>query len=418
MTTEDRTPSADGPLAGLRVVELTHIVAGPSAGFIFAELGADTIRVEPPSGGDQLRSGDNPVFPFLNRNKRSLAVDLKSAGGLEIFRRLIETADVLVDNFAPGTLDRLGLTFDELSEMNPRLIHLSVKGFLPGPYEARPSLDELAQMMGGLAFMTGPRGMPLRAGASVTDIGSAAYGVLGVLAALIQREKTGRGQKVTTGLFETIVFWVGQTMAQAAVSGEPSVSFPDRPQSSRMGWGVYHLFTTSDEDEIFIGVTSNAHWRRFCEALELDDLASDSSLTNNEDRALARDWLIPRLRTEISRFGSTELQGLLDTAGVPFAPLRRPDQLLDDAHLLASGQLVDTPIPGHGSPKLPRLPFASSEYATGLRIGAPGRGEQTQEILTELGYSAQDVAAFASDGVVLVGGALDQEWTSAVTGQQ
>jgi len=392
------------PLEGLRVLELGHIFAGPSAGLVLADLGADVIKIERPEDGDQSRgmpAGNWATFHFLNRNKRSAAIDLKgSREGRELFLRLVGSADVVIDNFGHGVVEGLGLGWDVLSRANPRLIYLAVKGFLPGPYEARPFLDELAQMSAGLAFMTGPRGQPTRAGASIVDVGAAAYGVIGVLAALQQRARTGRGQKITSGLYETTVFWVGQWLAAHAATGEPSVPLPEMRQGTRMGWGVYQLFTAADGEEVFIGITSNGHWERFCKAFGLDDLLADERLADNARRVAARGWLPARLAEEMRRYPSAELAERLERARVPFAPLRRPDQLVDDAHLNASGQFVDTPLPGRGAAKLPKLPVRSTAFELGLRRPAPRLGEHTREVLEETGLSTDAIEALASRRVI------------------
>jgi len=383
------TPSAL-PLDGIRVLELGHIVAGPSAGLLLADLGADVIKVERAGGGDQSRAmpaGSSALFHFLNRNKRSIAIDLKgSAEGRALFLRLAAVSDVVIDNFAHGAVEALDLGYDVLSRTNPGLIYLALKGFLPGPNETRPFLDELAQMSAGLAFMTGPRGQPMRAGASIVDVGAAAYGVIAVLAALQQRAKTGVGQRITSGLYETTVFWVGQWLAQYAATGEPSVPLPEMRQGTRMGWGVYQLFTAADGEQIFVGITSNGHWERFCREFGLDDLLADPRLDDNAKR--------------VARHPSAELARRLERARVPFAPLRRPDQLVDDPHLNAAGQFVETPLPGQAPAKLPKLPVRSTAFEMSLRRPAPQLGEHTREVLEEIGLTGKEIDALASRRII------------------
>ena len=392
------------PLDGLRVLELGHIIAGPSAGLLLADLGADVVKVERPGEGDQTRgmpAGNGANFHFLNRNKRSITIDLKgSSEGRALFLRLATTTDIVIDNFAYGAVEGLGLGYDVLARANPGLIYLALKGFLPGPYEARPFLDELAQMAAGLAFMTGPRGQPLRAGASIVDVGAAAYGVVAVLAALQQRARTGVGQKITSGLYETTVFWVGQWLANYGATGEPSVPMPEIRQGTRMGWGIYQLFTAADGEEVFIGITSNAHWERFCTEFGLADLLADERLDDNRKRVAARGWLPARVAEEMAKYPSAELAARLERARIPFAPLRRPDQLVDDPHLNASRQFVDTPLPGRGPAKLPKLPVRSTAFELGLRRPAPQLGEHTREVLQELGLSKDEIDALASRRVI------------------
>jgi crotonobetainyl-CoA:carnitine CoA-transferase CaiB-like acyl-CoA transferase len=392
------------PLDGLRVLELGHIIAGPSAGLLLADLGADVIKVEKPGEGDQTRgmpAGNGANFHFFNRNKRSITIDLKgSSEGRELFRRLARASDVVIDNFAYGAVEGLGLGYDVLSRENPRIIYMALKGFLPGPHEARPFLDELAQMSAGLAFMTGPRGQPMRAGASIVDVGAAAYGVMAVLAALHQRTQTGRGQKITSGLFETTVFWVGQWLANYGATGEPSVPMPEIRQGTRMGWGIYQLFTAKDGEQVFIGITSNAHWERFCKEFGLDDLLADEQLNDNSKRVAARAWLPARIAQEVLKYPSTELAERLARAKIPFAPLRRPDQLVDDPHLNASDQWMATPLPGRPPAKLPKMPVRSTAYEFGLRRPAPQLGEHTREVLQEFGLSKDDIDALASRRVI------------------
>lgn len=404
MRPEARAVTGSLPLEGIRVLELGHIIAGPSAGLLLADLGADVVKVERPGEGDQSRTmpaGTSANFHFLNRNKRSIAIDLKgSAEGRALFLRLVANADIVIDNFAYGAVEALGLGYDVLAKTNRGIIYLALKGFLPGPYEARPFLDELAQMSAGLAFMTGPRGQPMRAGASVVDVGAAAYGIIAVLAALQQRARTGEGQKITSGLYETTVFWVAQWLAQFAATGEPSVPMPEIRQGTRMGWGVYQLFTAGDGEQVFIGITSNGHWERFCKAFQLDDLLADERLNDNAKRVAARGWLPARIGEEMRKYTSAEISERLESARVPFAPLRRPDQLVDDPHLNASHQFVDTPLPGRGTAKLPKMPVVSSAYEMGLRQPAPHLGQHTREVLGELGLTTDEIDALASRRII------------------
>jgi crotonobetainyl-CoA:carnitine CoA-transferase CaiB-like acyl-CoA transferase len=392
------------PLDGVRVLELGHIIAGPSAGLLLADLGADVIKVERPGEGDQTRgmpAGNGANFHFLNRNKRSITIDLKgSSEGRELFLRLATSCDVVIDNFAYGAVEGLGLGYDVLARVNPGLVYLALKGFLPGPDEARPFLDELAQMSAGLAFMTGPRGQPMRAGASIVDVGAAAYGVIAVLAALRQRDQTGRGQKITSGLFETTVFWVAQWLANYGATGEPSVPLPELRQGTRMGWGIYQLFTAADGEEVFIGITSNAHWERFCTDFGLADLLADERLNDNRKRVAARGWLPARVAEEMRKYPSAELAERLERARIPYAPLRRPDQLVDDPHLNASDQWIATPLPGRPPAKLPKMPVRSTAFEFSLRRPAPQLGEHTREVLSEFGLSKEEIDALASRRVI------------------
>ena len=397
------------PLANIRVVELSHIVAGPTAGLLLADLGAEVIKIERLGTGDQARTmpgAGHAGFYHFNRNKRSLAVDLKSDKGKALVKRLIDKADVCLDNFAPGALERAGLGYEELAKTHPRLLYLSLKGFLPGPYEERLSLDEVAQMMGGLAYMTGPPGKPLRAGASIIDIGAATYGVIGILAGLYMRELTGVGQKITSGLFETSSFLVGQWMALAASSGQPSKPMATEGQGVRMGWGIFHLFPTKDEQQVFIAVTSNAHWERFCQAFGLDDLLADETLDSNPKRAAAQPRVLPRVQAETIKYTRDELLAKLEAANIGCAPVNRPDQLIDDPHLKASGQLIETRFLTGGRGGVPKMPFKSSRYEMVIRRPAPGLGEHTRELLVEAGYDDTEIAALVGEGVVELGQAI------------
>jgi crotonobetainyl-CoA:carnitine CoA-transferase CaiB-like acyl-CoA transferase len=298
------------PLAGLKVVEFTHMVMGPAVGHVLASLGAEVVRVEP-IGGDATRrllgSGAG-YFPMYNRHKDSICLDLKSDEGLAVAKQLAGQADILIENFRPGALDRLGLGYEALSVENPRLIYCSEKGFLPGPYENRTALDEVAQMMGGLAYMTGPPGKPLRAGSSVIDVTGGMFGVIGVLAAVEERHRTGRGQKVVSSLFETTVYLVGQHMAQMAVTGQAAAPMPARISA----WAIYDVFETADDERVFIGVVTDSLWEKFCALFGLDALWADESIRKNNDRVLARDRIMPHVRALIKTFTRDDVIAKLD----------------------------------------------------------------------------------------------------------
>jgi crotonobetainyl-CoA:carnitine CoA-transferase CaiB-like acyl-CoA transferase len=377
------------PLSGLKVVEFTHMVMGPAVGHILASLGAEVIRVEP-VGGDQTRrllgSGAG-YFPMYNRHKQSICLDLKSAKGIEVAKKLCANADILVENYRPGALDRLGLDYESLRANNPRLIYCSEKGFLPGPYEERTALDEVAQMMGGLAYMTGPPGQPLRAGASVIDVTGGMFGVIGILAALEERHRTGEGQKIVASLFETTVYLVGQHMAQFAVTGKAAAPMPARISA----WAIYDVFETKD-DPVFIGVVTDALWEKFCTLFGLDALWVDESIRKNNDRVLARDRIMPEIRALIAGFTRAEVIAKLDGTGLPFAPIGRPEELFDDPHLAASQGLEPVTLDNGAETMLPTLPLMMNGARPAAEVRLPKPGADSAAILRGLGYSDSEIA--------------------------
>ena len=373
------------PLNGIKVVEFTHMVMGPAVGIILADLGADVIKVEP-IGGDatrKLKGSGAGYFSMYNRNKRSICLDLKNPEGNKIARELCAKADAVVENFRPGTIERLGLGYQDLVKDNPGLIFCHAKGFLNGPYEHRTALDEVAQMMGGLAYMTGPPGRPLRAGASVIDVTGGMFGAIGVLAALEERHRTGKGKEITTSLFETTAFLVGQHMAQFAVTGSPAAPMPARVSA----WAIYDVFETGDDSQVFVGVVSDAQWTKFCEAFALKDFSADRSLDENNARVAARDRILPVIRDLFKSFDKKTLMAKLEDIGMPFAPIAKPEELFEDPHLNAGDGLVPVTIPSNGKKtKLPAMPLEMDGHRFGLRRDLPQPGEQTREILSELGY--------------------------------
>ena len=391
------TPESTLPYAGIRVVEFTHMVMGPTCGMVLADLGAEVIKVEPVGHG---RHGDATreligsgagFFPMFNRNKKSLALDLQTPEGKEAALRLIATADIVSENFKPGTMRKLGLDHASLKALNPRLIYVSHKGFLPGPYEHRTALDEVVQMMGGLAYMTGRPGDPLRAGTSVNDIMGGMFGAIGAMAALAQREKTGRGQEVQSALFENNVLLVAQHMMQFTVTGKPAAPMPARISA----WAVYDVFTVKDGEQIFLAVVSDTAWAVFCDAFGFDDLKADPRLASNNDRVRARAWMMPILRERLAPRSAAELAAVFERRGLPFAPITRPQDLLDDPHLRASGGLAPIELPDGRPARAVLLPLTLDGARPGVRRSPPKLGEHNAELLGALGYADAEIAALS-----------------------
>ena len=390
------------PYQGIRVVEFTHMVMGPTCGMVLADLGAEVIKVEPIDGDKtrKLLGSGAGFFPMFNRNKKSISVDLKSPEGIEVVRKLVATADVLSENFKSGTMKKYGLDYATLASKNPKLIYVSHKGFLPGPYDHRTALDEVVQMMGGLAYMTGPEGTPLRAGSSVNDIMGGIFGAIGVMAALRQREVSGLGQEVQSSLFENNIFLVGQHMMQYAVTGRAAKPMPSRISA----WAIYDVFEVSNGEQIFLAVVSDTQWEIFCDAFGFDDLFADPGYRTNNQRVEARLILIPEVRNRMARLTAKYISSVFEANGLPFAPIARPDQLFDDQHLKATGglapiTLTDGPNTGH-STSVPLLPLVMNGKRLGVRMNPPNFGEHSKAILIELGYTEEEIALFIESNIV------------------
>jgi crotonobetainyl-CoA:carnitine CoA-transferase CaiB-like acyl-CoA transferase len=393
--TATATSSPPQPLAGLRVVEFTHMVMGPTCGMVLADMGAEVIKVEP-IDGDRTRTlmgAGAGFFPMFNRNKKSIAIDLRNADGAGVARKLAAGADVVLENFKPGTMDKYGLDYAALAAVNPRVIYVSHKGFLPGPYEHRTALDEVVQMMGGLAYMTGRPGDPLRAGTSVNDIMGGMFGAIGALGALIQRGITGRGMEVQSALYENNVFLMGQHMLQYAVTGRAPAPMPSRQSP----WAVYDVYTVKDGEQIFLAAVSDAQWVTFCDALGFADLKADPALATNNQRVAVRPALLQTLRERLARRSAGELAALFEQVGLPFAPIRRPEDLYDDPHLLATGGLADVRLPDGDKAgqtvKTTLFPITMAGHRLGVRIDPPTMGQHTRELLAALGYAPERIDA-------------------------
>jgi len=389
--------SSNLPLAGIRVLEFVHMVMGPTCGLVLADLGAEVIKVEPLDGDHtrKLTASGAGFFPTYNRNKKSLALDLKSERGREILFKLISTTDVVSENFRPGAMDELGFGYEAVKKVRPQIIYCSHKGFLPGPYERRTALDEVVQMMGGLAYMTGGKDRPLRAGASVNDVMGGMFGAIAILAALHQRRDTGEGQYVQSGLFENNVFLMAQHMMEGFMTGAPVVPMPDRTRA----WAIYDTFTTADGEQVFVGVVTDTQWRVFCNAFGRSDLLADPELKTNPQRVVARPRVMPIVTEIFGKLTKQQLMTECEQLRLPYAPIVKPEDLFDDPHLQASGGLTDITLMNGVKTRVPALPIEMAGRRLHTRIDLPKVGEHTRELLGALGYSSPEIDDLVKEGV-------------------
>lgn len=386
------------PLEGVRVIEFCHVVMGPTCGLILADLGAEVIKVEPLDGDHtrQLVASGAGFFPTYNRNKKSIAIDLKSAQGREAVLKLIASADVVTENFRLGAMDKLGFGYAAVRRVKPELIYCSLKGFLPGPYEHRTGLDEVVQMMGGLAYMTGGRFGPLRAGASVNDIMGGMFGAIAILAALHQRAATGRGQYVQSALFENNAFLMAQHMMEGLMIGKPATPMPDRVRA----WALYDNFKTADGELVFVGVVTDTQWKIFCEAFDLAELLADPALKTNPQRVEARPRILPMVSAIFAKMAKQALMDKCESLGLPFAPIAKPEDLFDDPHLNASGGLAPVTLLNGRKTKVPNLPIEMDGQRFGTRLDVPRAGQHTLQVLAELGYTSAALDALVAAKVI------------------
>ncbi len=372
------------------VLELGHIVAGPTAGLILSDLGYDVLKIEKPGEGDisrRLTNQSSGSFAFYNRNKKSMTLDLKQEKGKEILKKLALKADVIIDNMSYGTLERLGLSYSELSKDNQGLIYLSLKGYGKGLYEKRKSLDYPIEVHSGLAYMTGLMGRPMRVGASLVDMGAAMFGVIGILNALMERNETGKGKFIDIGLFETATFFMGQHISTYQILKKPLKPIND----VGFAWGIYDFFETSDDKKIFIAVTTDPQWKEFCRVIA-PELSGDESLARNEGRYKNRDTLIPALSEKIRKIDCENLIKILEEINVSYAVLHRPWDLLEDPH--ARPKMVTENYKGN-KVTVPTMPLENT-----YRRDPPELGNDTDEYLSIIGYSDSEIKELREKGVV------------------
>ncbi len=363
----------------VRVIEIGHIVAGPSAGLILSELGYDVIKIERPGEGDiarRLTESSSGAFPFYNRNKRSLALDLGSEKGKEIFLKLVSTSDIIIDNLGYGAMARMGFSYEGLSNHNPRIIYVSIKGYGSGPLERRKSLDFPIEIHSGIAYMTGLTGRPMRVGGSMVDMGAAMFGVIQALHSLLEREQTGKGKLIDIGLFETAMFFMGQHIATYQINGKELKPLNEEG----FAWAIYNFFGTRDGKQVFIAVTTDSQWKTFCREIGLG-VCERADLEKNEGRFKKRAELESIISEKTTKMNEADLVSLLERINIPFSILKRPWDLLMDEQAIP--KLAEENYLGLRL-RVPSLPGGGVNTRD-----PPALGSSTKEIMHELGYAEE-----------------------------
>lgn len=375
------------PLEGVRVIEFSHMIFGPCCGLFLGFLGAEVIKVEPP-GGDKTRNLTGmgaSFFPTFNRGKKSITVDTNTLKGKTVLDKLLSSSDIVIENFRDQSLGKMGLEPEELKAKYPRLITVSCKGFLEGPYKDRSALDEVVQMMTGLAYMTGPPGNPLRIGSSANDIMGGLFGAYAAIAALRERDLSGEGRNVRVGLFENSLLLVAQHMVQYEMLGVEPEPMPNRAFS----WPVYDIFSTADGRDIFVGAVTDGQWEVLCKILDKEDLLADHRLQTRMDQINARHWTKPIFMEAIKNFDFDTLTSKFQKVGIPFAPVARPAEMYDHPQAKAAGGLpISTSADGREI-RIPGMPLEIDKSRVGTEFDIPGVGQDNVSILTELGFNME-----------------------------
>lgn len=392
------------PLDGVRVVDLTRVLAGPFCTMMLADMGADVVKVEMPGRGDDSRAWGPPwagtesaYYLSANRNKRSITLNFRTEGGRRVLLDLVRRADVFIENFIPGTLDRLGLGYNDLRKVNPGLVYCSVSGYgYDGPYATRPGYDFIAQAEGGVMSITGePEGPPMKVGVAIADITTGMFAAAAILAALRHRDRTGQGQRVEVSLLESVVGWLANVAMNYLVSGE----LPRRYGNAHPNVVPYQAFATAD-GWVAIGVGNDAQFRRFCEVIGRPELADDPRFRTNSDRVVNRGVLIPILEEVFKTRTTAEWIEALTAAELPCGPINTIDKVFQHPQVLHRRMLEEIDHPTAGRLKLVGIPYKFSETPLSIRRHPPTLGEHTEEVLRELGYSEAEVAALRAEGAI------------------